>query len=111
LSPWINRLLSWGLVQSTGKTQATRYFVDPDLLRRLEFPASTTLRRIEPHRLQALVVEDLSRYPRSAGGEINKRIGIEIPYKQVKRAIDVLIGAGQVLFDGDKRGRRYWLTE
>ena len=111
ISPWINRLLNWGLVQSTGRTQATRYFVDPGLLRRLEFPANTTLRRIEPHRLQALVVEDLSRYPRSAGGEINKRIGIEIPYKQVKRAIDVLVDAGQVLFDGDKRGRRYWLAE
>ncbi|ABQ28443.1 ATP-binding protein [Geotalea uraniireducens] len=111
LSPWINRLLSWGLVLSSGRTQATRYFVDPDVLRRLEFPASTTLQRIEPHRLQALIVEDLSRYPRSAGGEINRRIGAEIPYKQVKRAIDALIAARQVLFEGDKRGRRYWLAK
>lgn len=111
LTPWINRLLNWGLVQSTGRTQATRYFVDPDVLRRLEFPASTTLQRIEPHRLQALIVEDLIRYPRSAGGEINRRIGAEIPYKQVKRAIDALIAARQVLFEGDKRGRRYWLVK
>jgi ATP-dependent DNA helicase RecG len=111
LNPWINRLLSWGLILSSGKTQATRYFVDPDVLRRLEFPASTTLQRIEPHRLQALIVEDLSRYPSSAGGEINRRIGVEIPYKQVKRAIDVLVAARQVLFEGDKRGRRYWLAK
>jgi len=111
LNPWINRLLSWGLVLSSGKTQATRYFVDPNVLRRLEFTTPTSLKRIEPYRLQALVVEDLSRYPRSAGGEINKRIGEEIPYKQVKRAIDALIAAGQVLFEGDKRGRRYWLAE
>ena len=110
LNPWINRLLSWGLVLSSGRTQATRYFIDPDVLRRLEFPASTTLRRIEPHRLQALVVEDLRRYPRSAIGEVNKRIGAEIPYKQVKRAVDVLIAAGQILFAGDRRGRRYWLA-
>ena len=41
LNSWINRLLSWGLVLSSGRTQATRYFVDPDVLRRLEFPAST----------------------------------------------------------------------
>ena len=111
LTPWINRLQNWGLVQSIGRTQATRYFVDPDVLRRLEFPASTTLRRIEPHRLQALVVEDLRRYPRSPIGEINQRIGAEIPYKQVKRALDVLIDAGQVAFEGDRRGRRYWLVE
>lgn len=110
LQPWTNRLLNWGLVQSAGRTQATRYFVDPDVLRRLEFPTSTTLRRIEPHRLQALAVEDLRRYPRSAMGDINKRIGAEIPYKQLKRAIDALIAAGQVQYEGDKRGRRYWLA-
>lgn len=111
LTPWINRLQNWGLVRSVGRTQATRYFVDPDVLRRLEFPALTSLKRIEPHRLQALVVEDLSRYPRSAGGEINRRIGAEIPYKQVKRALDALIALGQVAFDGDRRGRRYWLVD
>lgn len=110
LTPWINRLLSWELVLSSGRTQATRYYVDPDILRRLEFPASTTLRRIEPHRLQALVVEDLRLYPRSATGEINQRIGAEIPYKQVKRALDTLIIAGQVVFEGDKKGRRYSLA-
>ena len=111
LNPWINRLLNWGLIQSSGRTQATRYFVDPDVLRRLEFPASTTLRRIEPHRLQALVVEDLRHYPRSAIGDVNQRIGAEIPYKQVKRAVDALIASGQILFDGDKRGRRYRLAD
>lgn len=95
LNPWINRLLSWGLVQSSGRTQATRYFVDPDVLRRLEFPASTTLRRIEPHRLQALVVEDLRRYPDSAIGEINKRIGEEISHKQIKKVLDTLSLEGQ----------------
>ena len=29
LQPWIKRLLEWQLVQSAGRTQATRYFVDP----------------------------------------------------------------------------------
>ncbi len=43
LRPWIARLLDWGLVRQTGRTQATRYFVDPGLVRRLEFPAATSL--------------------------------------------------------------------
>lgn len=50
LQPWIKRLLEWDLIQSAGRTQATRYFVDPGLLRHLDFAGETTLKRIEPHR-------------------------------------------------------------
>jgi ATP-dependent DNA helicase RecG len=108
LQPWIRRLLEWHLVHSAGRTQGTRYFVDPDLLRSLEFAGRTTLKRIEPHRLAALVLEDLQRYPRSAISEVHQRIGGEIHPRQVKRAVDQLIEQGIVRFEGDKRWRRYW---
>ncbi len=107
LRPWLARLLEWGIVKQTGRTQGTHYFIEPELLRTLEFPASTTLKRIEPHRLQALVLEDLQRYPESSVGEINQRIGEEIQYKQLKRAIDSLVAEGKISFVGDRRGRRY----
>lgn len=108
LQPWLKRLLDWQLVQSAGRTQATRYFVDPGLLRSLQFTSETTLKRIEPHRLAALVLEDLQRYPRSAISDIHQRIGGEIHPKQVKRALEDLIKRGDVRFEGDKRWRRYW---
>lgn len=108
LQPWLKRLLDWHLVQSAGRTQATRYFVDPSLLRSLKFTGETTLKRIEPHRLAALVLEDLQRYPESAISEIHERIGGEIHSRQVKRALDGLIDKGKVRFEGDKRWRRYW---
>ena len=108
LTPWLKRLLDWQLVQSTGRTQARRYFVAPDLLRALDFKAATTLKRIEPHRLEALVLQDLSRYPGSAIGAVHQRVGAEIHPRQVKRAVDTLINRGEVRFDGDKRWRRYW---
>lgn len=108
LEPWLKRLLDWGLVQSTGRTQATRYFVNPNLLRSLEFTGETTLKRIEPHRLAALVFEDLQRYPKSAISDIQRRIGGEIHLKQVKRALDDLVQRGDVRFQGHNRWRRYW---
>lgn len=108
LQPWLKRLLDWHLVQSAGRTQATRYFVDPGLLRSLKFSGETTLKRIEPHRLAALVLEDLQRYPESAISDIHRRIGGEIHPKQVKRALEDLIGRGAVRFEGNKRWRRYW---
>lgn len=108
LQPWIKRLLDWDLIQSAGRTQATRYFVDPGLLRHLDFAGETTLKRIEPHRLAALILEDLKRYPKSAIGDTRQRIGSEIHPRQVKRALDGLVDKGDVRFEGDKRWRRYW---
>ena len=107
LQPWLKRLLDWHLVQSAGRTQATRYFVDPGLLRSLKFSGETTLKRIEPHRLAALVLEDLQRYPESAISDIHRRIGGEIHPKQVKRALEDLIARGAVRFEGNNRWRRY----
>lgn len=111
LAPWFGRLLALGLVQSTGRTQATRYFVDPNLLRDSGIRMPTTLKRIEPHRLKALIQEDLSRYPDSSSMEINKRIGAEISGKTVKRALDVLVEDGIVVFSGERRWRRYGLAD
>lgn len=108
LQSWLRRLLDWRLVQSAGRTQAVRYFVDPGLLRSLNFKGETTLKRIEPHRLAALVLEDLQRYPESAISDIHQRIGGEIHLKQVKRALETLIEQGTVHFEGNNRWRRYW---
>ena len=108
LQPWLKRLLDWQLVNSAGRTQATRYFVEPDLLRAMNFSAATTLKRIEPHRLVALVLEDLQRYPASAISDIHRRVGGEIHSKQVKRALEELIQRGAVRFEGANRWRRYW---
>lgn len=79
-------------------------------MRSLKFSGETTLKRIEPHRLAALVLEDLQRYPESAISDIHRRIGGEIHPKQVKRALEDLIGRGAVRFEGNNRWRRYWAT-
>lgn len=92
---WLKRLLDGQLVQSAGRTQATRYFVDPGLLCSLNFTGETTLKRIEPHRLAALVLED-QRYPKPAISDIHQRVGGEIQPKQVKCALEELIERGAV---------------
>jgi len=108
LAPWLKRLLDWRLVHSSGRTQAMRYFVAPDLLQALDFQGTTTLKRIEPHRLAALVMEDLRLYPASAISAVHQRVGAELHPKQIKRAIDELVSRGEVRYEGEKRWRRYW---
>lgn len=105
---WIGRLLDWKLVLQTGRTKGARYFVNPDVLRKMAFPSRTSLARIEPHRLDALVLEDIGRYPGSAIGDIHNRIGSEIKRRQVKLALDRLCEKKIVRPEGEKRGRRYW---
>jgi ATP-dependent DNA helicase RecG len=110
LRPWLGRLGDWGLVGQAGRTQATRYFVKPELLRSLAFPAVTTLKRIEEHRLRALVLEDLGRYPTSAIGDIHKRIGLEIPRRRLQGMLTKLLADGQVSVQGERRWARYALV-
>jgi hypothetical protein len=68
----------------------------------------TTRKRIEPHRLAALMLEDLQRYPQSAISDIHQRIDGEIHPKQFKRALEELTAEASVRFKGYKRWCRYW---
>ncbi|WP_156513288.1 hypothetical protein [Bordetella ansorpii] len=109
LSAWLKRPLEWQLVHSVGRTQATRYFIDPELLRSLDFSTSTTLKRIEPHRLLALIVEDVGRYPLTRISEIHQRIGAEIPRSHIRR-LEQLVREGALHQEGVRSGTRYRLT-
>lgn len=109
LQHWIKRLLQWGLVRSAGRTKSTRYFIDPRLLHDLNFVGDTTLKRIEPHRLAALIVEDIGRYPKSKIGELHQRIGAEIPRSRIRRIVEQLVKAEKLISVGVRSGTRYAL--
>lgn len=111
LGVWLGRLSALDLVQTTGRTRGTRYFVDPELLRGVDLQMPTTLRRIEPHRLSELIREDLRRYPGSKIGEISRRIGPEVGRSQLKRALAELVTRAVVVMDGKLSGARYRLAE
>ena len=111
LKSWLGRLLEVGLVKAQGRTKGTRYYVPPEVLGQLRFEASTTLARIEPHRLRELLLEDLRRYPGSAIGASHARIGREIPLSQVKRKLEQMEAEGAIRHEGDFRWRRYWAVE
>lgn len=110
LRPWLGRLVDLQLVITTGRTRATRYFVPPELLRAVGLDQRTTLSRMQPHRLRALILEDLERYPKSGRVDIQRRIGEEIHARTVLRALDALIGEGLVVAKGDRRWRTYRLA-
>lgn len=110
LTPWISRLLEVGLVEQSGRTKGTRYFVPPKLLRAAGLDRRTTLKRVEPHRLRALIVEDLGRYPDSKLGDIHRRIAPEVHAKTIRRLLGALTIEGRVIASGERRWRTYRLA-
>lgn len=110
LRTWLGRLPELGLLGTTGRTHGMRYFVDASLLRASGLDGRTTLVRIEPHRLEAPALEDLTRYPGSSSSEVNRRIAPEVSLGKVRAALERLEAKGQVRHQGDRRWRRYWVV-
>ena len=108
---WLGRLVELQIVKSTGRTKGTWYFVEPELLRKLDFQGKTTLKGISSHRLRELLLRDLEVYRRASVGEIHGRIGPEIPRRALQYELKRLVGAGEIGRTGAKRWTRYLWTK
>jgi ATP-dependent DNA helicase RecG len=107
LRPWMGRLREWELVGSRGQTKATEYFVTPEVLRQLQFKGPTTLKGIERHRLQELILRDLTIYKAVGISELHARIGKEIPRRRIQRLLVDMMVAGEIRAEGKGPARKY----
>jgi ATP-dependent DNA helicase RecG len=107
---WIDRLFQLRLIEKIGRTKATRYFVPPKLIKGTGLDGQTTLARIAPHRLRALILEDVARYPASSSSTIHERVAPEVPQRTVRRAIKNLVDSGKLTAEGERRWRTYRLA-
>lgn len=110
LQYWIGRLLDLNIVHSKGKTKGTLYFINPEFIRTTDFVEQTNLKRIEPHRLQELIYEDLKNYPYSAISEINKRVGVEIKQRTLKVKLDEMLRNDLIHKEGERKGTKYFIN-
>ncbi len=111
LKHWVGRLKDWGVVNSRGKTKATEYFVEPQVLRTLEFQGETTLKGIERHRLRELILRDLEIYRKASISEIHERIGQEIPRRKLQHELKLLLKDGAIGRQGTWRHTVYLWTK
>ena len=111
LRPWLRPLIEIGVVETNdAKTRGVEYRVNPQLLRDSDFKGKTTLKRIEPHRLRELILEDLKLYGPTSIKDINVRIGEEISHKTIQRMLKNLIDSGLVASSGATQGMKYYLN-
>jgi ATP-dependent DNA helicase RecG len=111
LKSWIERLRKWSLIKSRGRTKATEYFIDPTILRTLDFKGGTTLKGIEKHRLKELVLSDLEIYRKASISQIHERIGGEIPRRKLRVALSELVKSNDINLIGCNKGAYYYWTK
>ena len=111
LTYWLGKLLKNDIVLSKGKTKATEYYVNSELLKEVEFKGKTDLKKIETHRLEHLILEDLKIYGPCSIGDIHERIGLEISRRKIKRKLDDMVSQESILTIGEKRGSKYFIAQ
>jgi ATP-dependent DNA helicase RecG len=107
---WIRSLLKHNILKSKGKTKGTEYYINPKVLRNTEF-ANTNLKKIQPHRLKELILEDLSDYSISSIDEIHERVGKEIPIRKIRTTVYELAKNGAIKTYGSKKFRKYFIDK
>lgn len=109
IQDWIGRLLQLGVVETRGRTKGLEYYIKAKVYKQTNFKAHTTLKKIEPHRLRELILQDLQDFPHSSYMEIRERIGKEIRETNIKKQLYLLLEQEQVQAEGGKKFRRYSL--
>ena len=100
-----------GLVETNdGKTKNVEYRGVSQLLRDSDFKGRTTLKRIEPHRLRELILEDLKLFGPTSIKDLNIRIGKEIGVRSIQRILKNLIEDELVVKTGATTSLRYNLA-
>jgi ATP-dependent DNA helicase RecG len=102
-------LLDSGLVITRGKTKGNSFLVNPQVIANSKSNIKTSLKTIEPHRLMALIEEDLKFHPNSARSEVQKRLP-DVDEKDIKKCLYKLTQSGQISTEGGKTYRRYKLA-
>ncbi len=64
-----------------------------------------------PDRLDALIVEDLTKFEKSSISEIQQRIGQEIPMRTIRYQLNQLIDKQKIKREGEKKGTRYFIDK
>jgi len=110
LRSWYTRLRELKIIKTQGEGKGTAFVFNPKLLADSKLNIKPTLKTIEPHRLKALIVEDLQIHPRSKSSEIQERI-VDIPIEEIRRILKQMEKTGVIKGESSRRHKVYILAE
>lgn len=109
LRTYVAKLIETSILVSRGVKKGTEYLINPKLIASSKINIKPTLKTIEPHRLKALIIEDLERYPKSSIADISKRLPDVLVF-DLRKCIYKMVSEGKLIFEGGKTYRKYSLA-
>lgn len=110
LRSFVGKLIDKHILITRGIKKGTEYLINPKLISSSKINIKPTLKVIEPHRLEALIIEDLLRYPKSKSLDVQKRIE-ELPIEDIRKKLRAMENEGKILTEGSKKGKVYYVAK
>jgi ATP-dependent DNA helicase RecG len=110
LRSYTSRLVDQGIFITRGAKKANEFLINPKLIANSNANIKTSLKTIEPHRLVALIEEDIRIHPDSLRKEIGNRLP-DADSSDIQKILYALVKKGKLTFSGGKTYRRYRLVE
>ncbi|MBK8924627.1 MAG: hypothetical protein IPM74_01685 [Crocinitomicaceae bacterium] len=110
LRNWVGTLIQQSILISRGIKKGTEYLINPKIYSSAKINIKPSLKTIEPHRLGALIEEDLKYHLSSSKSEIHVRLG-DISIQDVQKTIYKLVKEGVLIAEGPKKNRKYSLAK
>ncbi len=109
LRSYTTRLVEQGILITRGNKKANEFLINPQIIANARVNIKTTLKTIEPHRLEALIVEDLKVHPISSRNDIHKRLpDVDIP--DLRKTVYAMVDKGIITTSGGRTYRKYSLA-
>lgn len=110
LRDYVKPLLDQNVIVTSGKGKSTAYSLNPKFVSVSKANVKTSLKTIEPYRLQALIEEDLKYHPQSSLEEIGKRLP-DVDFSNLQQMVRTMAKDGTLCHNEGRKFRKYWLPE
>src|SRR5690554_6479172 len=105
---WIGTLEKKGIIIQRGVKKGTEYLLNPDLFSQAKLNLTPSLKTIEPHKLEALILEDLKYNGKSGMAAIKERLS-EVYPNDIQKLVYKLARKGIIEKEGADKNRVYFV--
>lgn len=110
LRHWLGSLLDKSIIISRGVKKGTEYLLNPDLFSQAKLNLNPSLKTIEPHKLEALILEDIRYNGKSSMSAIKERLS-EVYPEDIQKTVYRMARKGLLEKEGADKNRVYVVVQ
>lgn len=110
LRSYTSNLVEMGIVITRGVKKGNTFLVNPKIITNSKSNIKTSLKTVEPHRLKALIEEDLRLHPNSKSSEIQSRL-VDISIEEIRKYLRSMEAKGTICSMNSRKYKSYYLAD